>query len=599
MRRHQSNKAGAADLVLEESSEEQDRFATTSRKILSKLVEINTSKLVVITGDAGHGKTSMCFDLLENLGVPAAESIRVMKSLKSRGESVFVETESGSQLQTETGRALRVVMDLSYVTYDKAGEILEELWLADDDGVSIVCANEGHLRAAIGKISNTESDDPWSTVLYLLENGDLSGRICDENETVFVVNLNYQSVVQKVEAGDGFVNWVLKSWLEDPQEWQECESCEAKNICPVWESRKQLTEVDYGSGRRRAVGEIFRVAEQAGIVITFRQALMHLAYALSGGLDCEDVERKWAESPVDHSWQYRHLYHQAIFGEELDARERFKIPAMAVFQLVDPGYVSIRAVDDDIDLLDGQPLRPPDPMTLTQSVRTAPEEREYAESVRRIFTFLRRVAFFDAHQNMDSTPDRLRLGLDYGNEFQRLLDGENINEGVRNKLIGGLEALQGIQSPEMAHRLRVLDPAFHSQHMRISAAVVARQLSPSSLQLQVQPDSWSIEAGAWMLSDSVEWSARRLELVLTVPRGDPISIPLGIIEYELLCRWSAGLSSRSQNEEVVRKFLLRLGQISNEGMTSQEEDLEEIPVIVDGNILTLSFAENKLRSWVG
>jgi len=573
MRRHHPDYAGSSGLVVEQSRDYRDTYQTVSRQVLGSLVDLPGSKLVLITGDAGHGKTSMCLDLLEDLGVPKTEAHDALQR-DTRAETVLAHTPSG--------RPLRVVMDLSYFSQETAGELLENLFHTDDD-VTVVCANEGHLRAAI----STLTDDLMTPALDILRSSDATGRISDDLGQIYVINLNYQSVLQGFQPQSGFINWALADYLDDDSEWAICNQCDARDICPILETRNQLTDVLHGPGRRNAIAEVFRAVEESGVVVTFRHALMLLSYALSGGMDCSRIQSHFDQDPTDRTWQYQHLYHQAIFGDLLDDGIRSAIPALEAARLLDPGYTSIRSVDDQFDIADLPRMRPPDPRTLHQSMRTTAHRRQYEESVRAVFVYLRRAAFFDADR-----PDRLRrLGLENGEVFQDLLEGSDLTESLSTKLIAGLESAQGIPGLPGTHPLRVVDPAFYSEQS--TAAVLSRELSPGNISVRVPLNLSPERDSEWQLSDTVEWSPRRIDLVLRIPGANHVTIPLGMIEFELLSRWSEGLSCRVQHEEVVRKLLAHLGHVPPPPLI----DSDDLRLIVNGAPLTLDFANGRFRSW--
>jgi len=473
-------------------------------------------------------------------------------------------------------------MDLSYFAQETAGKLLADLFSADD-GVTVVCANEGHLRAALSTLTHAST----SLILDILRNSDTTGRISDDDEQIVVINLNYQSVLQGFQPQSGFIAWALRDYLDDESEWSICSQCDARDICPILESRTQLTEPAHALRRRNSVAELFRAVEESGVVVTFRHALMLLSYSLCGGIDCSTVEGFYESGPTDRTWQYQHLYHQAIFGDLLDDGTRSSIPAIDAARLLDPGYTSIRSVDDRFDIADLPRMRPPDPRTLHQSMRTSSQRRQYEESVRAVFVYMRRTAFFDADR-----PDALeRLGLENGDVFQDLLEGSELTESLTMKLIGGLEAAQGIPSLPGAHPLRIVDPAFYSAQS--TAAVLSRELSPGNLSVQVSPDLSNNGESDWHLVSTVEWSPRQIELVLRIPGSSHVTIPLGIIEFELLSRWSEGLSCRVQHEEVVRNLLSHLGKVPSPPTL----DSEDVRVIVNGTTLTLDFANGRFRSW--
>ncbi|MFU8805893.1 MAG: hypothetical protein ACNA8W_18920, partial [Bradymonadaceae bacterium] len=91
------------------------------------------TRLIVLTGDAGHGKTHLCGRLLADLkGIDEASAKEVLEE-KARGEHDLAELPDG--------RALRMVKDLSEFEPEPAGRVLADA-LERTGTVTVVCANK-------------------------------------------------------------------------------------------------------------------------------------------------------------------------------------------------------------------------------------------------------------------------------------------------------------------------------------------------------------------------------------------------------------------------------------------------------------------------
>src|SRR5690606_35929879 len=170
--------------------------------------------------------------------------------------------------------------------------------------------------------------------------------VTDPDGTVTVINLNYQSVAADSDNG-GLIPWVLKQWTTNQwSRWKPCETCDARNVCPILANRNELNDLTRGPQRRAAIRDVFAAAERTGAVITTRQALSVTSYMLTGGLSCENVHAKYQRSHSNRLWQAPHLYHQALFGDRLTQQQRHLVPAFFALRKLDPGKVSRRQVDD-------------------------------------------------------------------------------------------------------------------------------------------------------------------------------------------------------------------------------------------------------------
>ena len=81
MHRYQPFDADSADLVFERQTDHnQPTFPVVTRDYLLSLVEQPTTRTIVLTGDAGHGKTSLCATLLEDLGASKLDAAAAVET---------------------------------------------------------------------------------------------------------------------------------------------------------------------------------------------------------------------------------------------------------------------------------------------------------------------------------------------------------------------------------------------------------------------------------------------------------------------------------------------------------------------------------------
>src|SRR5690349_12933280 len=81
LRGFQPFQTDSAELVYEHTDPTERHFETASLNFLADLVERPEVRLVVLTGDAGHGKTSICARLLERLGRGPEDALGAIREL--------------------------------------------------------------------------------------------------------------------------------------------------------------------------------------------------------------------------------------------------------------------------------------------------------------------------------------------------------------------------------------------------------------------------------------------------------------------------------------------------------------------------------------
>ena len=559
LHKYQPFDADSGDLVFEQQSTyDQPMFKVETRGFLERLVKGSAIRLIVLTGDAGHGKTSLCAALLEDLGASPAQAALSVEEYGLAGES-----PAG---QTSAGRPIYIIKDLSEFKPEVGATHLNRLLQPQGNGIAVVCANEGQLRSCVAADTTEES----RVIVETLSAGVSQGAVKSADGIIAVINLNYQSVAPT--GRPGLLDWALGQWAVDRRSWQICKRCDAQSVCPIWANHEALSDKAAGPRRRDALRDLFGAAETTGAVITTRQALSAVSYAVTGGIRCADVHKKYSRDPTSVEWQSAHLYNQALFGDMLSPRQREQVPVILALRRLDPGWVSRREVDDYLDPDSAQALfLPPQPGVEANSTRTLKQLREDAKLLRRLYAFLRRVDFFDAEAGTRYP----RLGISAGDQFMAI-QGEIPDADktvIRDTLLKGLEAVQGVHRVGRNPDFLVLDPAFYAHRAR--ASVVAQTVTNRDVQLMDQLSHWNATAQKSALEpelqSAVEWSNRAVFVRIPL-RGQEstVSVELNLLRFELLTRWAGGLRSGAQHEAEIRGLTNSLAALSDGGDEGQD-----------------------------
>lgn len=574
IRRYQPFDVDTSEMVYELQADwTQPQFPVVTLDYLLNAIERQTTKTIVLTGDAGHGKTSLCASLLAKLRAgdePITPDVRkavFFELSKAKGASLPVG-------RTHSGRPLYILSDLSELSPQAGAHKLVELLDPPGEGIAIICANEGQLRKCVAEDDNQcEVGTGRAKVLVqTLTEGIVRGQVSDPDGAVTVINLNYQSVAADSSNG-GLIPWVLKQWTTtQSSRWKRCETCDARKVCPILANRNELSDPTRGPQRRAAIRDMFAAAERTGAVITTRQALSVTSYMITGGLSCDDVHAKYQRSHSDRLWQAPHLYHQALFGDRLSQQQRHLVPAFFALRKLDPGRVSRRQVDDRLDPDTAGDFPPADASTYLQKVRTNRDAQKQAERLRGLYTFLRRADFF----NSDDDTDRFaRMGLQAGDDFVRVQDKNRdpADTRVRDRFLKGLEAVQGIHRAASNPDFFVLDPAFFTHRAR--AAVISRRVPSKGVEVVDQVTQWQREAGTSTtpeMRNAVEWLNRAIYIRIpaVAPGQDAVSVEADLLRFELLTRWAAGLRSEVQHEAEIRGLSGSLAELTDSLNTDDE-----------------------------
>ena len=149
------------DQIYEEYQQTENSLKLETRAIEYTLKMIDKgAKMLVLTGDAGHGKTHICRRMLEDhLGYSQKEA-RLLLSTKCNGKAVIDHKD-----ELDTVRGLRIFKDFSELPPAAAFQRLEELG-APSNEVTIICANEGRLRTVLESATPNSFCASLSCLLY-------------------------------------------------------------------------------------------------------------------------------------------------------------------------------------------------------------------------------------------------------------------------------------------------------------------------------------------------------------------------------------------------------------------------------------------------
>jgi hypothetical protein len=503
LHRHLPIDAGA-DRLYEEHQDASDRlvYETQTLSYLRQLLASERRVIVILTGNAGHGKTHMCRRMLEADGA----NTDVMELLGDDKLGAREWGVAGSPLR------VRVVKDLSEISpAARAAEVLEEL-LTQESAHVVICANEGRLRDVVGHIPRRAR-----LVLDALEAGLDTGATCsDEQSRVHVVNLNFQGATS---GAGGFFAHAMDHFLKHESAWKACDGCAASDQCPIKSNRNKLAMSPRRAAEnlrhREVLIELVRVAEQAGYVLTYREALILVAYLVTGGLACEGVEKLHRGGRTEELRKHDVL--DLLFEVRLPSDAADVLRILPRLRRMDPGAYPIRSVDDEIvkqleekDDADGR-LFDLEPEHASKRSELKREQERHRQRIRAE----RRFAWFEAPERDSANVSRTsRLGLRHYPDFALLQGWPEPSEviAIIRRLVRGLHTIQGAVGVDSMTSLHLVDPAFGRSGSH--AAIIARSFRVRDLDLVSESRWWQECSGRKpQVLASVEWLDRRVVLV--------------------------------------------------------------------------------------
>lgn len=552
---------GNADRLYEERQESSDRLAYETKTLayVQRLLANRKRVIVVLTGNAGHGKTHLCRRLLEANGANSDVMERLCDDLVGGADWVV----DGATLP------VRIVKDLSEINPPEMGASRLEALIHQEHAHVIVCANEGRLRDVVSR-SRTHLAHLLGALERGLDHGETS---LPERGDVHVLNLNYQAA----SAGNGgFLKHVLDHFLNHESAWKVCRSCSAREDCPMLANRADLALSPAAQSKnpvhREALTELVRVAEEGGYILTFRETLKFVAYLITGGLSCSDVEELHRRRKLGELRAHRLL--PLLFESRLSDDEAEILPLLNRLRRLDPAYVALRPVDERIhaDLEEkgefGVDIFGEASRELHRRADLQNEEADHREAVRRA----RREAWFEAAALTDNGVRRVdRLGFNYHHIFRSLHESPELSEVIKTirSLVRGLHTIQGAVGVDSASSFHLVDPAFGRSGSH--SAVIARSLRIRDLELWTESNWWkrTQPSGLPPVLEAVEWLDRRLVLVdsseLTV------LLTLDLSAFEFVMSAGNGIVMRDFHSAERRRILRTLARQAELGRDSSDE----------------------------
>jgi len=200
----------SGDQIFEEYQKDTDTLdiETRAQSYLLHAVE-SCAQLIILTGDAGHGKTHLCRRLLEKHFSYSPSKARELL-LNCCDGTMKIKDENS----VPNKKSLRIHKDLSELEISEATKFIDGITL-DDDSVTIICANEGRLRAVI-----SQGSSDISTGIRDVFAGSFDTGLCTLDGRLHIINLNFQSVAGTEGERKSILGSAIKKWAEDGGKWR-------------------------------------------------------------------------------------------------------------------------------------------------------------------------------------------------------------------------------------------------------------------------------------------------------------------------------------------------------------------------------------------
>lgn len=369
---------------------------------------------VILTGNAGDGKTFLCRQI-----------VRLLTN------KPFDDWQELARTPLECkGLRLYVIKDLSELSEEEGQSILKRVGDALTPSSSerfLIAANEGRLRDLLTRIDKPKLKREIEDQLqYGMSPGSLE---------LVVIDLT------KVTTSE-FVPETL-SWMTNDVHWRVCNDCLIAHRCPISYNVHKLRD----KWIVKRVQLLYEVLEHLDTHVTLRDMLIHLAFTVTGGQSCSQLQRLDAQrADLSHL-----VYYENILGGLEDSPfrrkanvvqhlDRLRLGEHSIFEIDD--FIINGAEDDDQSTIHKQLFV----QAVDLNFRGFEQERrayleggeasERADSLLKWLPHCRRKLFFEWHD--ERRTNRL-IPFRYLDTYHRLLTGEHpAPDSIARRLILGL-----------------------------------------------------------------------------------------------------------------------------------------------------------------
>ncbi len=239
---------------------------------LYKMLRDKQERVVLLTGHAGDGKSTIALDVLKRLrSLPDNECL--VTALAEREDILDIDPQ------------VFIVKDMSELTAEQRLDSLMKGF--NESGSWLIVSNTGPLINSLADY-NDKYNGPGnveSNILEILDRpyvgGDLDSHILKGfNKELIIINITR---LDNVAIGSRVLTKMVHH-----SAWAECNGCEIQTQCPLRLNRAALKDI--GSIAEERVRWIYQYLTAYEQRLTLRQMIAHIALSLTGGMGCDEAK---------------------------------------------------------------------------------------------------------------------------------------------------------------------------------------------------------------------------------------------------------------------------------------------------------------------
>ena len=498
-------------------------------------------RLVVITGNAGDGKTAFIQQLETDPEVRDVQPKLNGSTFESRGRK-FLSNYDGSQ--DEESKANDEVLQDFFAPFMGTNDAS---W--PKDATRLIAINEGRLVDFL-----TKYKDEYTLLEEIVRTG-LAGN--HPQSDVSVINLNLRAVVAEAEGTESAVSIferMVRTFV-DPRFWSPCEGCDLRKRCYIYHNVHTLQDGVAGPKVTERLKKLYEITHLRGkLHITLRDLRSALAYTIAGSHDCDEVHALYADS----SDESRHEVLNGFYFNSWRGSEGTKDRLLSILREIDTGEASNPDLDRGLDYLSPEALEASrftfatrtdyDSQLLEAVFRRLPREigsamKEGIQRHREYVGMLRRRQYFERRDL--GWPEMLPYASAL--EFWEIITGKHSLKEHLPQILTALNRGEGLTDPgrlgnTLALRVRVVE----------RGTVRSFRLFDGT--------HFELRLPAFGSREFLEQAPQNILLVYRPPSGDSAELQINLDVYEMLKRLNAGYRP---NLEELQGYYLSLSVFKN------------------------------------
>lgn len=449
--------------------------------IIKDLTEQPDPYILILTGHAGDGKTSIMYQVLSEFNIK-------------------IDTKMTDwEIVLPNNKVCYCIKDFSELSDDKKIEIMRKVVTYPRQGKYVfMVANTGPLINSFGKLFDLNQTE--SAKMKLIEamsknKGEIS---LIEGYPILVINV---AGIDNTDFPKNFLEKIINEKL-----WVCCASCKKRSICHIYLNRKLIN--DNKSRVKDFISKYYIWISEYGHRLTIRSMTEQIAFMLTGGCDCKDINGTIAK--------YSKLFPDLFFG--YDGKSLIpdqKTSSLVAIKIAKEHHLESKRIRVDEDLLIKclyEKIFSKDVVSIIREKEGQYKGREgWSEELRRFYFFMNLVSDDDWERDIE---DIFSMGFA---KYLEIRNGTTNNCKKFKELV--IDALRMIYLGTVISDNKTLVPITLSKEsgIRQSVQLVIGNLSSQNIKIEPKRDS--------------EMNRNKYNIVLRVGQNSDIVLSLPMLDY--------------------------------------------------------------------